>query len=133
MMKKTKKRSKYGNKVTKTLDGQKFDSLKEKDRYYVLLMKQKAGIIVNLRRQVHFELLPAIYVDEEVQLKTKTKVVQRCLFRPTEYVADFVYEEDGQEVVEDVKASHWFQDPVYRLKKKMMYYFHNIKIKEIYD
>lgn len=133
MTKKIKKRSKYGNKVTKTADGQKFDSLKEKNRYHILLMKQKAGIIVGLKRQVKFELLPAVYEDVEVELKTKTKIVSKCIYRATEYVADFVYEEDGEEVVEDVKASHWFQDPVYKLKKKMMYYFHNIKIREIYD
>lgn len=127
-----KKKSKYGNRKITTLDGQKFDSKKEHDRYLILKLKEERGIIQNLKRQVRFELLPAIYEDVTVQLKTKTKEKRVCVYRATEYVADFTYIQDGEEIVEDVKASYYFQDPVYKLKKKMMYYIHHIKIKEVY-
>lgn len=127
-----KKRSKYGNRKIITIDGQKFDSKKEKQRYDELVLMEKAGLIRNLKRQVPFELLPAVWEDVTIQLKTKVKQERRCIFRTTEYVADFTYEQDGVEVVEDVKASAYFQDSVYKLKKKMMYCIHNIKIKEVY-
>lgn len=126
------KRSKYGNRKVTDAYGNKFDSKKEKDRYYELLMMEKGGIIQNLQRQVHFELLPAVYEDVTIKMKTKVKEQRQLLFRATEYVADFTYIQDGEDVVEDVKASANFQDPVYKLKKKMMYYIHNVKIKEVY-
>ena len=126
------KRSKYGNRKVIDGNGNKFDSKKEKDRYYELLMMEKAGLIQNLQRQVHFELLPAMYENVVIELKTKFKEERKCVYRATEYIADFTYLQDGQEIVEDVKASIRFQDPVYKLKKKMMYYIHNIKIKEVY-
>ena len=126
------KRSKYGNRKVIDGNGNKFDSKKEKDRYCELLMMEKAGLIQNLQRQVHFELLPAMYENVVIELKTKFKEERKCVYRATEYIADFTYIQDGQEIVEDVKASIHFQDPVYKLKKKMMYYIHNIKIKEVY-
>ena len=126
------KRSKYGNRKVIDGNGNKFDSKKEKDRYSELLMMEKAGLIQNLQRQVHFELLPAMYENVVIELKTKFKEERKCVYRATEYIADFTYLQDGQEIVEDVKASIRFQDPVYKLKKKMMYYIHNIKIKEVY-
>lgn len=43
------------------------------------------------------------------------------------YIADFVYTENGKKVVEDVKGC---RTEVYKLKKKMVLYFHGIKIKE---
>lgn len=113
-------------------DGQKFDSKKELARYNELVKMEKEGKIWNLRRQVRYVLLQSIYEDVPVQLKYKVKYKRVCLFRETAYIADFVYDQDGAEVVEDVKASQWFQDPVYKLKKKLMYMIHNIKIKEVY-
>lgn len=95
-------------------------------------MMEQAGLIWNLRRQVSFTLLPAVYETQTVQLKTKTKEKTVCLYRETNYVADFVYVQDGEEIVEDVKASAEFQDPVYKLKKKLMYMMNNVKIKEVY-
>lgn len=127
-----KSKSKYGNRKIVTIDGQKFDSKKEKARYDELVQLEKEGAISNLKRQVHFELLPAVYEDVKIQLKRKIKEERRCIFRATEYIADFTYELDGEDVVEDVKASAYFQDPVYKIKKKLMYCIHNIKIKEVY-
>ena len=106
--------SKYGSHKT-YYKGISFDSKKEADRYSELCILQKAGIISDLQRQVKFTLLPAQYEGK------------KCIFKATNYYADFVYWQDGRMVVEDVKG---FKTKEYQLKKKMMYYFHHIKIKE---
>lgn len=122
------RRNKYGNKKAKA-NGKVFDSRTERSRYYTLQMLERAGEISDLRMQVPFELIPAIYETVEVQLKTKTKLVQKQVQRPTHYVADFVYKDkDGNEVVEDSKG---FRTAEYLLKKKMMRAFLGITIKEV--
>ena len=69
-----------------------FDSRKEGHRYLMLLDMQQRGKISNLQTQVKYELIPAQYIDG------------RCVERAVNYVADFVYLQDGQTVVEDVKG-----------------------------
>lgn len=95
-------RSKYHAKKT-CVDGITFDSKREADRYLVLKSMEEDGAIEDLRRQVRYELVPAFDVDG-----------RHC--RPVYYVADFVYVEDGKEVVEDVKG---MRTDVYRLKSKL--------------
>lgn len=91
------KRSKYGAKKT-VVDGITFDSQAEATRYGVLKIVQASGLITDLRLQVPY------------QITVNGKKVCR-------YVADFVYSENGKEVVEDVKG---MRTPVYNLKKKLM-------------
>lgn len=95
-------RSKYHAKRT-SVDGIVFDSKREADRYLVLKSLEEDGAIEDLRRQVRYELVPAFDVDGKH-------------YRPVYYVADFVYVEDGKEVVEDVKG---MRTDVYRLKSKL--------------
>lgn len=95
-------RSKYHAKKT-CVDGITFDSKREADRYLALKSMEEDGIIEDLRRQVRYELIPAFDVDGKH-------------YRPVYYVADFVYVEDGKEVVEDVKG---MRTDVYRLKSKL--------------
>lgn len=122
------RKSKYGNKKAKA-NGRVFDSRTERSRYYTLQMLEKAGEISDLRIQVPFEIIPAVYETVEVQLKTKTKQVQRVVQRAAYYVADFVYKDaDGNEVVEDSKG---FRTKEYLLKKKMMRAFLGITIQEV--
>ena len=118
---------KYKNKRVE-FDGLIFDSLKEKRRYCELQILQKQGIISDLRLQVPYELLPAIYEDITIQLKTKTKTKRKLVQRATTYVADFVYTRDGKEVVEDTKG---FRTKEYELKKKMMRSLLGIEIQEL--
>lgn len=92
-----------------------FDSKKEASRYAELAIMQKAGLISNLQRQVRFELVPAQYKDG------------KCLFRSVTYIADFVYTENGETVVEDSKG---YKTPEYIIKKKLMFQVHGILIKE---
>lgn len=127
------RRNKYGNrKIIK--DGQAFDSVKEARRYLELCLLEKAGEITDLRRQVEFPLLPTqreesteVYKRGENKGKPKPgKVIEK----PVVYIADFVYKHTatGETVVEDTKG---FKTKEYILKRKMLLYFHKIKIREV--
>lgn len=124
--------NKYRNTKT-TVDGITFDSKKEAGYYLFLKQKERDGDVSNLRMQVPYELIPAVYEDEVVHLKTKDKVVTRCVQRATHYVADFVYTVNatGEDEVVDVKSYITRKNPEYRLKKKMMLAFNGIKILEV--
>jgi len=102
--------SKYHAKKT-VVDGIIFQSRKEAKRYQELKLMQRAGLISDLRRQVKFELIPKQQGERAVS-----------------YIADFVYSEDGQTVVEDVKG---VRTPVYRIKKKLMLWRHGVRIREV--
>ena len=105
----TKMKTKY--KAIKTfVDGIRFDSKKEANRYVQLKMLEKNGIISNLSLQVPYTL------SESTKYGRKIK-----------YIADFVYEEDGKIIVEDVKG---VKTPVYKLKKRLMAEKYGIVIKE---
>lgn len=124
--------SKYKNKKTE-VDGIVFDSGKEASYYRFLKEQEEVGEISNLRMQVSYEIIPAVWEDQVVHLKTKDKVVRRCVQRATHYVADFVYTvtATGLEEIIDVKSAITRKNPAYRLKKKMMRAFHNIEVIEI--
>lgn len=124
------KRAKKGNKlhaekVDMTMpDGtlMHFDSKREARRYMDLWLMQRAGEISGLRTQVKYELIPKqVHKDG-----TKEKGI--------EYVADFVYEQDGETVVEDSKGFRNTASAAYRMfvmKRKMMLYFHGIMVREV--
>jgi len=121
--------NKYRN-IPTEVAGIMFDSRKEARRYSVLLLLERGHKISNLQRQVSYELIPAIYRDEVVHLKTKDKTVQKCVQKAVHYIADFVYtdNETGETVVEDTKG---VRTKEYKLKKKMMLAFKGINIKEV--
>ena len=111
-----------------TFDGITFDSKKEGLYYLRLKDMLRCGEISDLRLQVPYELLPAVYRDEVVHLKTKDKIVPRLVQRAVVYVADFVYTQDGKEIVVDTKGVRL---PDYIIKKKMMLALKGIEITEI--
>ena len=104
------KRSKFGNKKTG-----RYDSKKEAARARELRFLQMDGQIRNLQEQVKFELIPS--------QRENGKVVERAC----SYVADFVYERNGQQVVEDTKG---FRTKDYIIKRKLMLHVHGIRIVE---
>ena len=125
--------SKYYNKKV-VVDGIEFDSKKEGQRYRELSLMQRAGKISGLRLQVPFELVPNQYETITVQLKTKTKQVEKLVERKIEYVADFVYNdlETGETVVEDVKGyKQGGAYAVFQIKRKLMLHVYGIKVREI--
>lgn len=121
--------NKYRNKKI-IQNGIEFDSKREARRFSELSLLEKAGAITNLQMQVKFELIPAQYETFERYGKNgkKLKDGKRCVEKSCVYVADFVYQENGKTVVEDVKG---VRTKEYRLKKKMLLYFHGIRIKEV--
>lgn len=125
-------RTKYGNRKV-SVDGRVFDSRKEARYYLFLKDAERKGEISDLRMQVPYEIVPAIYEDEVVHLKTKDKIVKRCVQKAVHYVADFVYHDNatGREEVVDVKGGQATKTDVYRLKKKMMLAFNGIAITEV--
>ncbi|MEG1684567.1 MAG: DUF1064 domain-containing protein [Bacteroides sp.] len=125
------KGSKYKNKKVETEFGT-FDSKKEHKRFLELQAMQDKSEISSLQRQVKYELIPAQYETTTKQLKTKTKEVQKLKEHAINYYADFQYVKNGETVVEDVKASKFFMDGVYKIKKKLMLYVHGITINEIF-
>jgi hypothetical protein len=87
-----------------------FHSQKERERFGHLCVLQRAGAIQRLRRQVRFRLVPKQPGE-----------------RPVDYVADFVYWQDGKRVVEDCKG---YRTPEYVIKRKLMLYLKKIRIRE---
>ncbi len=123
--------AKYRN-VRVSWRGDNFDSRKEMRHWLLLQAMQEEGRISGLRRQVRYELLPAIWREEQVRLKTKTKTVRRSVQKAVYYVADFVYTDNatGKEVVADTKSAITRIDKVY-VKKKMMLALLGIEIREM--
>ena len=120
--------TKYNSKKLE-VDGIKFDSKKEANRYQELRLLEREGLIRNLQRQMKFTLLPA--QKEEDTKGPKGGVIKgKVIERECSYIADFVYQlpDSGKVVVEDTKG---FRTPEYRIKKKMMLYFYGIRIKEV--
>lgn len=109
--------TKYNNKKI-TVNGQVFDSKKEANRYKELLLLEKAGAIKDLRMQVKFTLIPA----------QRDEATGKVIERECSYKADFVYEEDGKTVVEDVKG---FRTKEYIIKRKLMLWRYGIRIREV--
>lgn len=108
-------RNKYHAKKT-TVCGIVFDSKREAARYVELRDLERAGAIRDLKRQVRYELIPAFDAGGKH-------------YRPTSYVADFVYTdcETGGEVVEDCKG---YRTDVYRLKAKLFAHKFGVAILE---
>lgn len=94
--------NKYRNKKV-IVDDFVFDSIQESRRYKGLKLLLKAGQIQNLKLQ------PRFLLQEGFRKNGRT-------FRKIEYVADFMYEENGKTIVEDVKG---MQTDVFKIKHKM--------------
>lgn len=107
---------KYGNRKTE-VDGIRFDSRHEANRWVELRYMERAGLIRDLKRQEPFELIPA--------QKKDGKVVERAV----RYVADFTYRDGkGAFIVEDAKG---VRTDVYKIKKKLMLWVYGIEIREV--
>lgn len=93
------------------VDGIRFHSISEANRWLALRTLAKNGVIKNLRRQVNYPLA----------IRTEHGEFKRS------YVADFVYVENGAEVVEDWKG---FATGDYKIKRDLMQVLHGVTIRE---
>jgi hypothetical protein len=120
---------KYHNKKT-VVNGIEFDSKKEARRFQELWLMQRAGQITGLELQKEYVLIPAQYQFYARYGKKgqRLKDGKKCIEKAVTYRADFVYVENGETVVEDAKG---MRTKEYIIKRKMMLYFHGIKIKEV--
>ncbi|AIO68407.1 DUF1064 domain-containing protein [Burkholderia oklahomensis] len=115
----TAKRSKYRNTKCE-YDGIKFDSKRERSRWFELSRQQEAGHISELRLQVEFELI------------ARQRRSDGSIERAVEYVADFTYRNSaGELVVEDVKSVITRKNKDYVIKRKLMLREHGITIQEV--
>ena len=113
--------SKYGN-IKTELTGIKYDSKKEANRGWELLLCERQNLIQKLERQKHFELQPS-FIDNQGEKHRKI-----------EYICDFYYYDNqlGCYVAEDVKSPATAKDKTYILKKKLfMYKYPDIYFREI--
>ena len=99
--------TKYHN-IPVEVEGRRFPSKREKNRWVILRLMERAGQISDLQRQVSY---PVVVNGQKV-----------C-----RYVADFVYVESGRTVVEDCKG---VRTPIYNLKKRLVKAVHGIDILE---
>lgn len=121
------KHNKY-NASKAVINGNIFDSRKEAQRFLELSVLEKAGEITNLRRQVKFLLIPVQREPDTTGPKggvKKGKVIEK----ECNYIADFVYERNGETVVEDVKSPAT-RTPEYIIKRKLMLWVHKIRVVE---
>lgn len=118
--------NKYHAKKT-VVDGITFDSKKEAQRWQELKLLESAGEISDLQRQVEYLLIPE--QREPYTIGKRGGIVKgKLIERKAVYIADFVYKENGETVVEDVKGMRLAD---YKLKRKMMLYLHGIRIREV--
>lgn len=103
-------------KARKTVIGNlTFDSKREAARWKELQLLEHAGKILGLRRQVTFELVPGV------------KFAGASRKRPAiRYTADFVYTENGRQVIEDVKG---VETPEFRIKRHLLLALHRLEVR----
>lgn len=104
--------SKFNNRKVTDAEGNVHDSTKEFRHWQELQLRERAGEIAGLRRQVPFALV--------------VNGVLVCA-----YIADFAYELGAATIVEDVKSEVTRKLPAYRIKVKLMQAIHGIQVREV--
>lgn len=105
-------RRKYNN-HPQTVDGIRFDSRKEAERYGQLVLMVRAGEIRDLEVHPRF---PLVVHDQDCGA----------------YVADFAYlTQHGERIVEDVKSAATRALPTYRLKRRLLWALYGLTVLEV--
>lgn len=111
----TSEKKKYRNRVT-YVNGVRFDSQREAERYTVLLVRLNTGEISRLKLQPEFTITEAYMMPDGRKVKAQR------------YRADFSYVlPDGREVVEDVKTEGT-KTQVFINKQKLVYEKYGIEV-----
>lgn len=87
-----------------------FDSVLECDRYEYLVELEKQGKISNLKHHLSLPLIPS-FTNYNGDVIPELR-----------YNADFVYKENGKNIVEDVKGASLFQDSRFEAVKQIFDY-----------
>jgi hypothetical protein len=121
------KPSKYRN-IRVTVNGETFDSKKEAAYYSELLLREKAGEVRNIQRQMTFHLCAPI-VDAMMRQDAIPKIVYVA-----SYIADFTFEESHlgevwNKVVVDVKGAK--NTAMFSLKSKWLFLQSGIRVREV--
>lgn len=98
------------------INGIRFPSIKEGNRYHELWLMEREGEISDLRLQEEFVIQNAYRRPEDGKKVAAIK-----------YLADFTYTQNGLQIIEDAKG---IKTPVYKLKKKLLAK-QGIEIKEV--
>lgn len=104
-----KRRNKYGN-VPVDLEGMHFDSGAEAKRYLQLRLMERAGEIRSLKHHEVFVLVPR-FLNGQGEKRDGYS-----------YEADFVYEENGCVVIEDVKSVATADNDTFKNKWMLLQY-----------
>lgn len=124
--------SKYGNKKT-YIGNIEFDSKHEAERFIDLKFMEDKKLIHDLTLQKKYLLIPAQY-EKTTEVYTKgahkgEPKQGKLIEREVAYYADFdYYTADDLHVVEDAKG---LRTPEYIIKRKLMLWLHNIRIREV--
>lgn len=110
---------KYFSHKIKTPDGV-FDSKQEYDTFLYLKQQEDIGVISSLERQKSFEIIPRLTKMVKVELKTKTKMVERVDEKAAHYTPDFCYWKDGKYVIHEVKSTGTSLARDYPLRRKLI-------------
>ena len=102
-----------------SVGAEKYRSKRERDRHQDLLLRQRAGEIAGLVREVAFVLAPGVKIEGEGRARPAMR-----------YVADFVWSDvrTGKVVVADAKG---MPTQVWRAKKHLMATVHGIHVVEV--
>lgn len=121
-----KQSNKYGAKKTVCSLGHTHDSKKEAERCLELHLLEQSGEITDLKMQVSYLIIPAIFKEIELEEvykvgvnKGKPKKKKICEEQAAYYKADFVYYDKRKKhfVIEDCKGK---RTKDYILKRKLM-------------
>lgn len=89
-----------------------------------ILPRMKNGEIVNVSLHETFTIIPPLKKKVEVQLKTKTKIVERSIEQRADYTCDYVFEietENGlQKHIVEFKSEYTRRFPEYGLRRKLI-------------
>ena len=105
------RKNKYGN-IPCIIDGIRFDSKGEGAYWQELRLRERAGEIADLKRQVPFRL--------DVNG-----------FHICRYISDFTYVSSGELIVEDFKSVATANEPVFKLKRALMLACHGISVRVV--
>jgi hypothetical protein len=132
-------------------DGIEFDSSAEVEFYIFLKDLKKYKLIKEFQYQPPtYTLIPKATEIQTVQLKTKTKRVEKTLYRAHEYTADFLIKvkpevfnridpkhllkiNKNNTILIDIKGSYndFGGDRIYKIHEKMMYFFFKLHLNKV--